>query len=384
MPDSATALIDRALRDATRAGRVPGVVAAVTDRDGIVYHGAFGLAHSALRDPMRPDNVFRIASLTKLVTSLAVLMIAERGVVDLEAPFQHYFPEFRQPPVLQSFAPHSREFTAVPAAHDITVRELLTHTSGYGYWFLNEEVRALTGAEPEHYDPPFLMHEPGTRFQYGISTDVLGQMIAPVTGLALTAFFEREVFAPLGMLDTSYALPLDAARLVSLHALRPEGGFSEAPNERRGEPPRGGGGLYSTAADLLALLRMLLNGGTAGGQRMLGVETVAALTSNQVGGLAVARQRTAFPPRTDDFLFMDGTQQFGFGVLVETRAKPGGRSVGSYGWGGIYNTYFWVDPAAGIAAVVLMQLSPFSAPTCIDVCDRFERAVYHELVARRL
>jgi methyl acetate hydrolase len=383
VPDS-TALIDRALRDAALAGRVPGIVAAVTNRHGVVYHGAFGLAHSALRDAMRPDGVFRIASMTKLVTSLAVLMIAERGGVDLEAPFRRYFPEFRQPPVLRSFSSHLREFTAVPAARDITVRELLTHTSGFGYWFLNEEVRALMGTEPEHYDPPFLMHEPGTRFQYGISTDVLGQMIAPVTGLALTDFFEREIFAPLGMLDTSYDVPPDPARLVSLHALRPAGGFSETPNERRGEPPRGGGGLYSTATDLLALLRMLLNGGMAAGQRMLGTETVAALASNQVGELGVSRQRTAFPPRTADFLFMDGTQKFGFGVLVETRTKPGGRAAGSYGWGGIYNTYFWVDPAAGIAAVVLMQVSPFSAPDCIDVGDRFERAVYHELLAGHL
>lgn len=128
---------------------------------------------------------------------------------------------------------------------------------------------------------------------------------------------------------------------------------------------------------------MLLNNGRVGGERLLSAERVAALTGNQVGALAVPRQRTAFPKRTDDFLFMDGSQKFGFGVLVETRAKPGGRAAGSYGWAGIYNTYFWVDPVAGIAAVVLMQVSPFSAPVCIDVCDRFERAVYHELVALR-
>jgi methyl acetate hydrolase len=375
-------MIDRALRDAVRAGRVPGIVAAVTDRRGTLYQGAFGLAQSALRDAMQVDSVFRIASLTKLITSLAVLTLVEQRVIDVEAPFETYFPEFLQPPVLRSFSPESREFVAAPAARAITVRDLLTHTSGYGYWFLNEEIRALTGAEPEYYNPPFLMHEPGTRFQYGISTDVLGQLIEPVTGVALADFIESEVLKPLGMVDTGFKVPRAAARLASLHSLAP-GGFDETPNERRGEPPRGGGGLYSTAADLLALLRMLLNNGRIGGERLLGAETVAALASNQVGALAVPRQRTAFPKRTDDFLFMDGSQKFGFGVLVETRAKPGGRAAGSYGWAGIYNTYFWVDPAAGIAAVVLMQVSPFSAPVCIDVCDRFERAVYHELVALR-
>jgi methyl acetate hydrolase len=375
------ATIDRALRDAVRAGRVPGIVAAVTDRRGTLYQGAFGLAQSALRETMQFDNVFRIASMTKVVTSVAVLTLVERGLVDVEAPFKTYFPEFQQPPVLQSFSPESREFVAAPAAHDITVRELLTHTAGYGYWFLNEEIRALTGSGPEYYDPPFLMYEPGTRFQYGVSTDVLGQLVAPLTGVPLAAFLEREVLRPLGMVDTGFDVPRAAPRLASLHSLAP-GGFGEAPNERRGEPPRGGGGLYSTAADVLALLRMFLNGGRVNGGRLLRPETVAALSTNQVGELDVARQRTALPTRTDDFLFMDGSQKFGFGVLVETRTKPGGRAAGSYGWAGIYNTYFWVDPTAGIAAVVLMQLSPFSAPVCIDVCDRFERAVYHEIVTR--
>jgi methyl acetate hydrolase len=383
VPRSATALIDRVLHDATRAGRVPGIVAAVTGPRETLYHGAFGVAHSALRDTMRLESVFRIASMTKLVTSVGVLMLADRGIVDVESPFKAYFPAFRQPPVLRSFSPQSREFTAAPAARDVTVRELLTHTSGYGYWFLNAEIRALKGAAPEYYDPPFLMHEPGTRFQYGVSTDVLGQMFEPVTGLELADFLEREVFVPLGMVDTDYDVPRDAARLVSLHALAGGGGFTEAPNELRGERPRGGGGLYSTAKDLLALLRMLLGGGSAAGVSLLRAETVAALTSNQVGALAVPRQRTVFPPRSDDFLFMDGTQKFGFGGLVETRPKPDGRAAGSYSWGGIYNTYFWVDPVAAIAAVVLMQVSPFSAPVCIDVCDRFERAVYHALVAGR-
>lgn len=241
MPAFPTTVIDRALRDAVRAGRVPGIVAAVTDRRGTLYQGAFGLAQSALRDAMQLESVFRIASLTKLITSLAVLTLVEQRIVDVEAPFATYFPEFRQPPVLRSFSPQSREFVAAPAARAITVRELLTHTSGYGYWFLNEEIRALTGAEPEHYDPPFLMHEPGTHFQYGISTDVLGQLIEPVTGVALADFLEREVLKPLGMVDTGFNVPRAVARLASLHSLAP-GGFDETPNERRGEPPEAAAG----------------------------------------------------------------------------------------------------------------------------------------------
>jgi CubicO group peptidase (beta-lactamase class C family) len=148
------------------------------------------------------------------------------------------------------------------------------------------------------------------------------------------------------------------------------------PNECRSAPARGGAGLYSTADDFLALLRVLLNRGAASGHRLLAPETVAALARNQVGSLPVIRQRSASPALSDDFLFMDGTQRFGFGVLIESRARASGRPAGSYGWGGLYNTYFWVDPAAELGAVVMMQVSPFSRPACLEVCERFERAVF--------
>jgi methyl acetate hydrolase len=128
-------------------------------------------------------------------------------------------------------------------------------------------------------------------------------------------------------------------------------------------------------------LRLLLNGGVASGRRLLTEQAVVALANNQVGSLPVERQRSALPALSDDFRFMDGTQRFGFGVLIETRAKDTGRSAGSYGWGGLYNTYFWVDPAAGLGAVVMMQVSPFCRPACIEVCERFERAVFTALTA---
>ena len=380
LSDAALTQVDDALRGAIDAGLAPGVVAALTDRGGVVYRGAFGLAGTASREPLRTDHVFRIASLTKLVTTIAVLMLAEEGRVALGAPFKRFIPRFRQPPVLRSFDRETLRFDAAPAARDITIHDLLTHTSGYGSWFLNEEIRALTGAVPEFYDPPFLMSEPGTRFQYSISTDVLGQLFAPVTGQGLAEFFASRVFSPLCMRDTSYDLPREPHRLAPLHGATADG-FEQRPTERQSAPPRGGAGLYSTAEDFLVVLRLLLNGGVANGQRLLVAETVAALARNQVGSLPVLRQRSALPALSDDFLFMDGTQRFGFGVLIETRARKAGRSAGSYGWGGLYNTYFWVDPAAGLGAVLMMQVSPFSRPECIEICERFERAVFSALQA---
>ena len=374
--------VDRELSALAADGSVPGIVAGATDRRGVVYRGAFGIADVATRQPMRADAVFRIASMTKLITTIVVLQLAERGLVDLDTAFRRYFPSFRQPPVLRSFDAATLAYEASPAAREITVRELLTHTAGYGYWFLNPELNAFVGrGEPEFYNPPFLVHAPGTRFQYGISTDVLGQLLAPLTGTPLDVAFAQRVFEPLEMTDTSFEVPAEPRRLVALH--RREGGrWVAASNEARGEPPRGGGGLYSTVDDYLAVLRMLLNGGRAGGRELLGRGSVAALARGQIGALPASKQTSAAPEKTADFEFMDGTQTLGFGVLIETRARPGGRAAGSYGWGGIFNTYFWVDPAAELAAVIFMQVAPFCAPICIEACERFERALYRQLRPR--
>jgi methyl acetate hydrolase len=369
--------LDRVLRDAVSAGKIPGVVAAVTDRSGTIYAGAFGSAAPEGRRALQPDSVFRIASMTKLVTSIAVLQLQEQGRVELDAPFKRFFSGFRQPPVLRRFDPRTLKYEAVPAGRDITVRELLTHTSGFGAWFLNPELRALMKATPEYYNPSFLMYAPGDRFQYGISTDVLGQLVEPLSGLSLETFFAARIFGPLGMTDTSYHLPADPGRLVAVHTATANG-FTALPNETVAEAPRGGGGLYGTAEDYLALLRMLLNGGLAAERRLLTADSVRELGADQIGPLRAIRQTTAAPERTADFMFMDGTQKFGFGVLVETRDRPTGRAAGSYGWAGIFNTYFWVDPVAELAAVVYMQMRPFCASACLAVCEAFESALYRQ------
>jgi CubicO group peptidase (beta-lactamase class C family) len=367
--------LDRLLREGVASGVAPGIVAAIADRSGVVYEGAAGRSSSSERREMRPDAVFRIASMTKPVTSLAILMLVEAGEIDLDRAFADYVPAYRQPEVLQSFDAATGAFTTTPAGRPITIRQLLTHTSGYGYWFMDAPLLALTKGAPELFDPPFLMHPPGTKFSYSVSTDVLGQIVEPVGRMPLEAFFRQRIFDPLGMNDTSYAPPRDPARLTNVHARAGEA-FDERANEAMGSPARGGGGLYSTAADYVALLRLFLNEGETGGRRLIGAEQIRAMTRNQIGDLFAERQTTALPARTNDFIFLDGTQKFGFGVTVETRAQPSGRPAGSYGWAGIYNTYFWVDPLAGFGAVLLMQTSPFSDSASIEFYRRFESAVY--------
>lgn len=371
-------LLDAILADAVCGGVAPCAVGGVAGTDRILYLGAAGARRARDSRAVAVSDVFRIASMTKLVTSVAVMMLVEEGKVDLDAPFAAYVRDYRQPEVLESFDARTKRYSTRPAREAVTVRRLLAHTAGYGYWFLDAPLLALTAGVPALFDPPFLIHEPGARFAYSVSADVLGLLVEPVTGLALETFMRQRIFEPLGMLDSGYALPRDRERLVAVHARTPQG-LEQVPIEQAGEAPRGGGGLCSTAGDYLRLLQLLLNGGGRGGRRLLSERSVAAIASNQIGGLDATRQRTALPARSNDFVFMDGSQKFGFGVAIETRDRPGGRSAGSYGWGGIYNTYFWVDPAAALAAVLLLQVSPFADPQCVELLARFERGVYETL-----
>jgi methyl acetate hydrolase len=368
------ATLDRVLERAIGERRVPGVVAAVASAEGVLYRRAFGLAQTADRRPMRTDTVFRIASMTKLITAVALLLVRDEYALDLDAPFKRWFPEFRQPEVLVSFDWVSHRYTTRPAASKVTVRQLLTHTSGFGYWFLSPEIGALTQGPPEYYNPPFLLHDPGLRFTYGVGTDVAGQAIEALTRQPLEAFFAERIFAPLGMTDTGFDVPRQPDRLASVHALVGRT-LVERTSETVGESPHGGGGLYSTVDDYVALLQLLLNKGTVNGKPFLAADSVREITRNQIGALWAERQTTALPSRTDDFRFLDGTQKFGLGLAIETRNRPSGRTAGSYGWGGIFNTYYWIDPAVGLGAVLMMQVSPFSAPSCIELCDRFEASV---------
>jgi methyl acetate hydrolase len=364
------------LREAVDQRLVPGVVAAVSDRDRTIYTIGFGAAQRRNGVALSPHSVFRIASMTKVVTSIAVLMLVEERRLDLDAPISSYLPDYEQPGVLEHFEPGSGTYVTRPAAEPVTIRQLLTHTSGYGYWFLDPPLMQVTNPEgPELYDAPFLMNDPGTRFRYSTGTDVLGQVIEPVSGLPLAEFFRRRIFEPLGMRDTGFERPADFGRLSSIF-VRSEEGFDELPLESHGPAPRGGGGLYSTAEDYLKLLRLLLSDGEARGHRLLSSEMCASVARNQIGDLYAEPPTTAFRNRSNDFIFMDGSQKFGFGVAIESRDSPNGRRAGSYGWAGILNSYFWVDPSFELAAVILMQVQPFADPECVGVYRRFERALY--------
>jgi methyl acetate hydrolase len=371
--------IDAALAGFVDRREIPGVLAVVTDSDRIVYTCAEGIASRRGGIAMAPDTIFRIASMTKPVTSVAIMMLVDEGKVELDAPLSRYLPDYHQPYVLLSFDLQTGDYRTRPAHSDITIRQLLTHTAGYGTWFLDERLLQLVDGTPDLLNAPFLLDEPGTKFRYSTSTDVLAQIIEPVSGLPIDQFFARRIFGPLGFRDTSFDLPSATDRLASVFR-RTDGGFTELETEAAGQSPRGGGGLYSTAGDYCRLLRLLLNKGEHRGTRLLSESSCAEMLRNQIGDLTAQVQTTAVPSRSNDFIFMNGTQKFGFGFALESTSQPTGRPAGTASWAGIYNTWFWLDPDSEFAAVVMMQVQPFADTWCVELCRVFERALYDCLV----
>jgi CubicO group peptidase (beta-lactamase class C family) len=385
---NSSAPIDQVLRGAIGPKKLPGIVAMVANREGVSYQGAAGERDTLQHTPMTLDSIFRIASMTKPITSVAVMQLVESGRVKLDEPAATYLPELAQVQVLEEFDAGTKRAKLRPPKSPPTVRQLLTHTSGFAYEFFDARLGGYvaSGAVPSALrgDDGFLkaplVFDPGSRWEYGISTDWLGRLVEKVSGQNLEDYFRRHIFEPLGMTDTFFNVPAEKqARVVALHLRQPDGGFLEPPPQ----PFKvvtffsGGGGLYSTAADFLRFERMLLNGGKLGRTRILRPETVAQMTRNQLGELTLVELTSLLPAVAKNPIRIPGSlDTFGLGFGINSKPLPGGRSAGSLAWAGIHSTYFWIDPSRRMCAVILMQLLPFSDDTAISVHEEFERAVY--------
>lgn len=372
--------LDAILRKAVADGVVPGVVAAASDWRGTLYRGAFGLAEVGARRAMTEDAIFDIASMTKPLTAVAAMQLIESGRLSLDDPAARYLPELAEPMVLEAFDPATGASRLRRAASPITVRHLFTHTSGFGYGFTSERLAQLRSHASYAGPVDPLLFDPGRAWLYGTSTDWLGKIVAALAGCDLEKHFRATITGPLGMDDTFYDVPAEKhPRTVNLQTRGPAGGFSEQPRSSPGATTvfRGGGGLHSTADDYLRFLRMLLNGGTLEGVRLLAPEAVAQMGQNQIGGMDLHPQRSVNRAVSWDFTFIGSEgDKFGLCFQITTRGTPGLRASGSLSWGGLFNTYFWVDPASGLAGVVLMQFLPFADPQALALCTEFERGVY--------
>lgn len=365
--------LDAVLRTGATGHGIPAVAAMVATAEKTTYAGAFG-------ERARIDSIFRIASMTKAITSVAAMQLVEQGKAQLDEPVAKYLEEFRSLQVLEGFAPGSGKPVLRPARKPVTLRRLLSHTSGLAYDNWNADLlRYMAQTGPAAVAP--LMTEPGTRWEYGTSVDWVGRLVERVSALSLEEYFQRHILRPLGMQDTSFILPpAKFDRLIDSWQREGDGTLKPVPRTQP-TPPKtfnGGGGLYSTAADYVRFMQMILRRGQGGGGvRVLAAGTVEQMASNQVGTLSAGKMKTAKPDRSSDVDFHPGVSDgFGLGFLINSTAYPGGRSAGSLAWAGLLNTFYWIDPHRDLCAVLLMQFLPFCDTQAMEMLREFERGVY--------
>ena len=378
--------IDLLIRQYIDSGWIKGAVAFIA-RDGkIVYNKAFGTDDAERNQSLRADAIFRIASQTKAITSVALMTLYEEGKFLLDDPVSKYIPEFAKPKVVDQYNEKDSSFTTIPARREITIRDLLTHTSGIDYAVIgSQRMKAIyakhnipvgfvsepliLGTEMKKLAALPLQHQPGEKFTYGLNTDVLGYLVEVLSGMTLDKFFQRSIFAPLGMNDTYFYLPESKVkRLTTLYTEDKERKITRYPAAQgtvpgdfptlKGTYFSGGAGLSSTIKDYAIFLQMLLNKGIYNGQRILSRRTVELMTSNQVGDL-----------------LLGGVDKFGLGFQVTTergQAKTA-LSEGSFSWGGYFGTTYWVDPKEKLVCLLFMQQSPISHG---EIQNKFKALVY--------
>jgi methyl acetate hydrolase len=383
MTGDGAAALSTFLRESVVAGDVPGVVAMVVSADRVLYQGAFGKLNVAGGADMPLDAIFRIASMTKPMTSTAVMMLVEEGKLKLDDEVSRYLPRFASPVVLTTADPARGTFETRPAARPMTIRHLLTHTSGIGYSWSDPGLAVAQRATKATNDSELpLVNDPGERWTYGASTRVLGDIVQVVTGQRIDAFLDARLVKPLEMVDTAFDVPAAKhARTVTVHQ-RTSGRFVELPNPASlAVVVRGDGGLYSTAADYARFLQFVLNRGKVGAGRLLSEDSIAQMTRNQVGAIRVRLQPVADAARTRPFPTGVGEDTWGFGFqIASTKASTTpGRRPGSVTWAGINNTHFFIDPQTGVGVMVLMQVLPFYDEAAMRVFRGFEERLYRQL-----
>ncbi|MBC9929170.1 serine hydrolase domain-containing protein [Chitinophaga qingshengii] len=392
-----TSRIDDVINRHIHAGHIPGATVLVMRHGQIVYNKAYGYADVASHKPMQTDNIFRIASQTKAVTSLGVMILWEEGKFQLDDPVSMYIPAFKTPRVKVSFNPQDSSYTTRPASREITVRDLLRHTSGIAYAavFSDPQMQAIyakagvvsgIGTMASDLKTKMtllaqqpLMHDPGQAFTYGLNTDLLGYLIEIWSGQPLDVFLQQRVFKPLDMQDTYFHLPAaKQQKLVTLyeevngkmlpvtHPLY-EGVDPLFPN-RQGTYLSGGAGLVSTTADYAKFLSVFMNKGKYNKRTIISPATVALMLTNQ---LEAGVRPSPLPAQPEPF-------QFGLGFALETAVNDHlmPYRIGTFSWGGAFNTHYWADPQEGLIGLVFTQeyLSPYWS-----IGDEFKTAVYQAL-----
>ena len=365
--------IDEVLRSGIARRKVPAVVAMASTARETLYTGAFGVRDSG-GTPVTAASIFSIASMTKAVTTVAALQLVEQGKVTLEEPVARRLPQLAKLDVLDGFDSAGKPILR-PSRTPVTLKHLLTHTSGFCYDIWDENAFRYTSQAHSAAVGP-LMFEPGTRWQYGQGCDWAGRLVESVSGMTLEDYFQARIFRPLGMVDTSYLLPDSKFDRLVTRWNRDRAGLLQPADRAMPKPPasfNGGGGLYSTAADYTRFMQMILDKG----QDILQPKTVERMMVNQIGSATAGKMRSFQPDVSADVDMQPGAvEKWGLGFLINPTAYPGGRAAGSLAWAGLNNTFYWIDPKSSLCAVILMQFLPFVDQDAIGMLNDFEHAVY--------
>ena len=382
MSEDALARIAPAMQAYVDDGRLAGVMTMVARRGKVVHWAAVGTRDTTAGDSLERSDIFRIYSMTKPVTSVAVMILVEEGKVALDDPVSKFVPEFADVTVLTDGGDR------VPPAGPITVEHLLTHTSGLTYGLFGDSAvdRLYNEANPlrraEGLDDfarrvaelP-LLASPGTRWNYSVSTDILGRVVEVASGQAFDAFVEARILDPLGMDDTAFLVPAEKRSRFMANYAKLGGALVVADSPVDGQYtrppafPSGGGGLTSTASDYIRFAQMLLEGGSLGDVRILAPETVAKMRENHLPDALV-------PIELGTFLSPGYGFGLGFAVMVDADASPEPDHNGVFRWAGAANTFFWIDPEAELIGMVWTQFTPFAA---YNLEREFQTLVYEAI-----
>ncbi|MEJ0102487.1 MAG: serine hydrolase domain-containing protein [Bacteroidota bacterium] len=385
------ARIDKLLQEYADKKWIGGASAIVVHNGSIVYYKGIGYDDIETKKAEKRDAIFRIASQTKAITSVAVMMLYEQGKFLLDDPISAYIPEFKNPKVLDKFNEADTTYTTVPAKREITIRDLLTHTSGIAYaqigskesnaiYYKNGIIggigvdKVLLADKMKKLGSMPLFHQPGEKWTYGLNTDLLGYLVEVVSGMSLADFFAKNIFEPLGMKDTYFYLPKEKySRLATLYAedstkhVKKMAEYIDINGKMYRDYPAmagtyysGGGGLSSTAYDYAVFMQMLLNGGEYNGHRILSRISIQLMTQNQIGDLSLG----------------DNKFGLGFGIVTEKGAGKTPASIGTFDWGGMFSSSYWIDPKEKITAQLFLNQLPNSHG---EIHNKFKALVYQAL-----
>jgi methyl acetate hydrolase len=376
--------LDDVLRSSLQQRGIPTATAIVANTDHVTYSGSFGKRDATGSVNAEIDSIFRIASMTKAITTTAALQLVEQGKITLDEPVSKHLPELGKLDVLEGFDKSGKPILR-PAKTPIALRHLLTHTSGFAYATWNPtltQYNKVTGVNlpPTAVAPLIpLVFEPGTRWHYGPSVDWAGKLVEKISGLTLEQYFQNNILQPLGMKNTSFLVPPEKFdRLVSGYRRQPGGKLQEDP---RTQPPpptvyNGGGGLFSTAADYVRFTQMILRKGRGANKEViLRPKTVELMSVNQIGAIPIEPLKSTDLSLTADLDVGPGNK-YTYGFLLNTVPSPLGRPAGTLMWAGVENTFYWIDPYRSQCAVIMMQFFPFLDPQAVGVLTDFAKAVY--------